>query len=50
MAGIKEECGVFGIYEIVGTDTEVEFDLLCSTEVRNPADLQFLILRENVEM
>lgn len=53
MAGIKEECGVFGIYDLDGGNVvpSIYYGLTsCSTEDRNPADLQFLILRESVEM
>ena len=52
MAGIKEECGVFGIYDLDGGNVvpSIYYGLTSLQQDRNPADLQFLILRESVEM
>ncbi len=53
MAGIKEECGVFGIYDLDGGNVVPSIYYgLTSLQHRGQesCDLQFLILRESVEM
>ena len=54
MAEIKEECGVFGIYDLDGNDVTSSIyyglDILCSTVVRKPVAWQYRILRDPLEM
>ena len=53
MAGIKEECGVFGIYDLDGGNVVPSIYYgLTSLQHRGqePADLQFPIQREKLEI
>ncbi len=53
MAEIKEECGVFGIYDLDGNDvtSSIYYGLTsCSTVVRKPVAWQYRILRDLLEM
>ena len=53
MAEIKEECGVFGLYDLDGNDVtaSIYYGLhLCSIVDRRPADLQYPIPKVLLEM
>ena len=54
MAEIKEECGVFGIYDLDGNDvtSSIYYGLtsFCSTVARKPVAWQYRIRRDLLEM